>query len=207
MCRKETSVEVSWDGEELLLCAGLWEFIASHLKVLCTVSSVIMSWHSGIFQDWDFTFCLLCMRCQSKLIGGAMAAPALSLSNGKQPAWRSGVCLGSVPNLTGCRPCLGDLAGPGRHQHGAHTLCDAHTSCTTTMLCGGNSGIQDLGTSPSALIPKEMLAQPGSLWDSREQVPCSPSALLLPTNSISGSHFMGESTQVVYSCWKGGRGE
>lgn len=120
-------------------------------------------------------------------------------------AWE--VCPGSVPNLTGCRPCLGDLAGPGRHQHGIRTLCDAHTSCTTTMLCGRNGGIQDLGTSPAALIPEEMLAQPGSLWDSREQVPCSLSALLLPTNSISGSHFTGESTQVVYSCWKGGRGE
>lgn len=33
VCRKETSVEVSRGGEEFLLCAGLWEFVASHSKV------------------------------------------------------------------------------------------------------------------------------------------------------------------------------
>lgn len=57
--RKETPVEVSRHGEEFLLCAGLWEFTASHLKVLYKMSTVLMSWPSGIFQGWDFPFVLL----------------------------------------------------------------------------------------------------------------------------------------------------
>lgn len=56
VCRKETSVEVSRHGEEFLLCAGLWELIASHSKVLYQVSSVLMPWHSGVFQGWSSPF-------------------------------------------------------------------------------------------------------------------------------------------------------
>lgn len=63
VCRKEMSVQVSRGGEEFLLCAGLWEFIASHVKVLYKVSSVLMSWHSGVFQGWAFTFVLLFACC------------------------------------------------------------------------------------------------------------------------------------------------
>ena len=48
--RKETSVEVSRGDEQFLPCAGLWEFIANYSKVLYKVSSVLMSWQSGIFQ-------------------------------------------------------------------------------------------------------------------------------------------------------------
>lgn len=80
--RKEKPVEASRHGEEFLLCARLWESIANHLKVLYKMSSVLMSWPSGIFQGWSFPFvlcfCLLCMRCQKKLLGGAKAALALS---------------------------------------------------------------------------------------------------------------------------------
>lgn len=80
--RKETPVEVSRHGEEFLLCAGLWEFFASHLKILYKMSSVLMSWPSGIFQGWGFPFvlcfCLLCVTCPKKLLGGAKAALVLS---------------------------------------------------------------------------------------------------------------------------------
>lgn len=150
------------------------------------------------------------MTCQRQLIRGAAAALSLNLSDGQQPAWRSGLCLitlESVPNLTRCRPPLRDLAGPGRHQCCIYSLCEAHSSCSTTVPCGRSGGIQGLCTSPATLIPKEMLTQPGNLWDSGEQVPCNPSPLLLPTNSISGLRFMGEGTQVVYSLWKDGTGE
>lgn len=124
-----------------------------------------------------FTFCLLCVICQRQLIRAAAAALSLNLSDGQQPAWRSGLCLirlESVPNLTRCRPPLGDLAGPGRHQCCIYSLCEAHSSCSTTVPCGRSGGIQELCTSPATLIPKEMLTQPGNLWDSGEQVPCSP---------------------------------
>lgn len=60
---KETSVKTNKHGEGLLLYAGLWEFIASHFKVLYRMSSVLMSWPSGIFQDWGFLFVLLFASC------------------------------------------------------------------------------------------------------------------------------------------------
>lgn len=59
VCMTETSVEVSRGGEEFFLGAALWEFIASHQKVLYKENSVLMSWHSGMFQGWGVLLVLL----------------------------------------------------------------------------------------------------------------------------------------------------
>lgn len=59
VCRKETSVEVSRSRWELLFCAALWELIAGHLSVLLKVSSVLMSWHSAVFQVRSLTLVFL----------------------------------------------------------------------------------------------------------------------------------------------------
>ena len=104
------------------------------------------------------------MRCQRKLIGGAIAATALSLSDGQQPAWRSGLCLvrlESVPSLTRCRPFPGDLAGLGRHQLGTHTLCDARTSCGTTT----HHAAQTVGSRTS--VHPQPLLSPRRRWHSQ----------------------------------------
>lgn len=180
VCRKETSVEVSRCSEEFLLCAGLWEFIARYLKVLYKVSSVLMPRPSRIFQGQGFPFvllyftlpfCLLCMGCQRKLLGGAMAALAPSLSDVHQPAWRPGLCLvrlKSMPKLTRCRLFPGHLAGPGRHHLGTHTLYDAHTFfwCgTTTHHVTQTAGSRSPGPrcTPSCSSPQGDLAQPGQM--------------------------------------------
>lgn len=59
-CVQEGNIcEVSRGGEELLLCAGLWEVIASHLKVSCQVYCTLMFWNSGVFQKPGVSLCLL----------------------------------------------------------------------------------------------------------------------------------------------------
>lgn len=163
-------VEVSKCGGQFLPCAGLWEFIASLLKLLYKMSSVLMSRPSGIFQDWGFPFVLLFACCawdaKKNYLEGAKAA--LALSERCPPA-----CLEPRPvsGQTEERAQIDQVQAPSRapgstwkapswHSYSVecpHVVWHYHTWCDMNGR-GQGSGPQ---CTPGCCSPQGDLAQPG----------------------------------------------
>lgn len=125
--RKETSVEVSRSGWELLFCTALWKLIAGHCE--CFIESKQCA-HvlalSSISRQGSYT-CFLDMRCQIILIGGVIAAFALRPNGGLQPVWRSDLSQWMWQDLEGINTPFELAPTLCLMLFVTHTLCDTIT--------------------------------------------------------------------------------